>query len=259
MKIRPLLFAAIFFHLTVIAFPQDPLKVAPQAYRLQFDNEWVKVTRVHYGPREKIPAHDHSRWPAAYVYLNNSGPIKFRHVGWDHPILTRPATKAGSFRLSPTTAVEETHEAENPTNTPSDFLRIEFKTQPVNRESLRGRFYRKRYPVGENLQEVQFENGQIRVTRLICARRKSLDITTTSSEPALLVILSSARIKSIGTGGEAKQTALGPGETIWLDGGRQERLENLGDGPVEALRFDLRTSPVKSKGGQGSGGDGGKD
>ena len=81
---------------TTAASAQDPLKVAPRAYRLQFENEWVKVTRVHYGPREKVPVHDHSRWPAAYVYLNDAGPVIFRHVGWDHPVLTRPPTRAGS-------------------------------------------------------------------------------------------------------------------------------------------------------------------
>ena len=42
------------------AVAQDPLKVAPQAYKLEFENEWVRVTRVHYGPFEKIPEHYHT-------------------------------------------------------------------------------------------------------------------------------------------------------------------------------------------------------
>ncbi|HVF86889.1 MAG TPA: hypothetical protein VM866_04835, partial [Pyrinomonadaceae bacterium] len=166
MTIRALLFAAVFFHFAVVAFSQDALKVAPHAYKLQFENEWVKVTRVHYGPREKVPTHNHTQWPAAYVYLNDAGPVIFRHVGWDHPELTRPPTKAGSFRLSPTLAVKETHEVENTTDIASDFLRVEFKTQPVNRKALRGRFHREDYPAGENFRKVQFENDQIRVTRL---------------------------------------------------------------------------------------------
>lgn len=247
MTVRGLLFATTFFHFAVVAFSQDPLKVAPHAYKLQFENEWVQVTRVHYGPREKIPAHDHPRWPAAYVYLNDAGPVIFRHVGWDHPELTRPATKAGSFRLSPTLAVKETHEVENTTDVPSDFLRVEFKTQPAGRKSLRGRFHRGNYPAGENFRQVQFENEQIRVTRLVCAPHKSLDVATSLSEPALLVVLSAARLKSIGTEGEAKPNTLEPGQTIWLAGGGQERLENLGDAPVELLRFDLRTAPLNAQ------------
>ena len=243
MKIRTLLLAAIAFHFTAAAFPQDPLKVAPQAYRLQFENEWVKVTRVHYGPRAKIPVHDHSRWPAAYVYLNDAGPVIFRHTDWEHPVLTRPAVKAGSFRLSPTRAVNETHEVENPTDTPSDFLRIEFKTRPAGRNTLRGRFPRAQYPAGENFRKVEFENEQVRVTRLGCAPRRSLAVAADPSEPALLVALSPGRVKSAAAGAEANETAFAPGETVWLAGGGGRRLENLGGTPLELLRFDFKTAP----------------
>ena len=55
--------------------------------------------RVHYGPHEKIPAHDHTERAAAYVYLNDGGPVIFKHIGLDYGPVTRPATKAGSFRL----------------------------------------------------------------------------------------------------------------------------------------------------------------
>jgi len=30
---------------------QDPLRLLPDAYKLEFENEWVKVVRVHYAPR----------------------------------------------------------------------------------------------------------------------------------------------------------------------------------------------------------------
>ena len=136
---------------------------------------------------------------------------------------------------------------ENPTGIPSDFLRIEFKTQPVNRKSLRGRFTREQYRAGENFRKVQFENEQIRVTRLVCAAHQSLDVMAISPEPALFIVLSSARLKSIGAEGKAKQMTFEPGQTIWLAGGRQKRLENLGDVPVELLRFDFRTDPANSK------------
>jgi quercetin dioxygenase-like cupin family protein len=225
-----------------VAYAQDPTKVAPEAYKLQFENEWVQVTRVHYGPHARVPLHDHTRWPAAYVYLNNSGPIKFTHEGWDEPVLIRPATKAGSFRLSPTTAVNEHHQVENPTGIPSDFLRVEFKTSPVDRELMRGRFERKIYPTGRNSRNVEFENGQIRITRLIGAPHRILDIKTAAARPALIVALSSGRVNSTSEG-KTKAKTLEPGNTIWLAAGGGERLENLGDAPIELLMFDLKTSP----------------
>src|SRR2546428_552899 len=69
-------------------------------------------------------------------------------------------------------------------------LRVEFKTQPVNEKSLRGRFYREPSQPGENFEKVQFENEQIRITRLVCAQGKALRLSRTPTEPILLVALS---------------------------------------------------------------------
>jgi mannose-6-phosphate isomerase-like protein (cupin superfamily) len=231
---------------STISIAQNATKTAPNAYKLQFENKWVRVIRVHYEPREKIPAHAHTQWPAAYVYLNNGGPVIFRHKDWEHPVLTRPATKAGSFRLSPTTAVNEVHEVENPNDVPSDFLRVEFKTQPIGRDSLRGRFYREDYPAGENYRNVQFENQQIRVTRLSCAPHKNLGVAASSTEPALFIFLSAARFISQDASA-GKPTTREPGESIWVGVGQQTRFENLGDTPIELLQFDFKTAPVKPK------------
>jgi len=217
---------------------QDPLKVAPEAYRLQFENEWVKVTRVHYGPRARVPLHDHPRLPVAHVYLNDSRPINFTHEGWEHPVLTRRPTKAGGFRLSPTIAAGERHEVENPTDIPSDFLRIEFKTRAPVRGSLYGRFQPVRYRAGSYLKRVQFVNEQLRVTRLACPPRKSLTVEANASEPALLVMLSRAR-----SGAAAGREALEAGQTVWLEGGGKRLIENPGGSPVELLRIDFRTGP----------------
>jgi hypothetical protein len=245
MTMRALLLAAVVLHFNAFALRQDPLKVAPQAYRLQFENEWVKVTRVYYGPRVRVPLHDHSRLPAAYVYLNDSGPIYFTHAGWErHPVLTRRPTRAGGFRLSPTTAVGETHEVENPTDIPSDFLRIEFKTRADGRASLYGRFYPVRYRAGRYFSKVQFVNEQLRVTRLACPARKSLTVETNASAPALLVLLAPARLKSARRGGGPGREALEAGQTVWLEGGGKRTFENTSDAPLELLRFDFRTGPV---------------
>lgn len=227
--------------------PQDIAKILAKAYQLKFENEWVRVTKVHYGPREIIPEHAHTKFPVAYVYLNDSGPVIFRHKGWERPELTRPPTKAGSFRLSPTAAVGEIHEVENLADLPSDFLRVEFKTEPIDRKSLAGRFYREDYPANKNLQKVEFENRQIRITRSVCAPHNSLEVAASSSDPALLVILTAVRFRSTEGQNEVKQKTSDPGETIWIVNGQKQRLENPDDAPMELLRFDFKTSPVKPK------------
>ena len=234
--------AAILCLATVNGVAQDPLKSLPDAYKLDFENEWVKVVRVHYAPNQKLPAHEHTQMASAYIYLNDGGPVIFKHIGLAYGAVTRPATKAGSFRLYQ--AIKEIHEVENTSDLPSEFLRVEFKTDPVNEKSLRGRFYREAYPPGQNVGKVQFENEQVRITRLVCAQRKMIDISTGSNEPSLLIALSPANLKSAPGKGGSSEFKLGLGETRWIAVNKQEQFENVGDGPAEVLRIDFKTKPL---------------
>jgi hypothetical protein len=229
------------FTLSVLA--QDPLVVAPQAYKLQFENDWVKVMRVHYAPHVSLPVHQHTETAAAFVYLNDSGPVVFKHQETTYGPVTRQPTKAGGFRLF--RAVPEVHAVENLSELPSDFLRVEFKTDPKDENSLRGKFYREDYAAGKNYQKVQFENDQVRITRLVCAAGKTLNVSTSAKEPALLVALTPAKFKVPGS--NAGQLNLELGHTAWLDLNKQKQLENTGDAAAELLRFDFKTAPLSKE------------
>lgn len=218
------------------ASAQDPLVLLPQAYKLVLENDWVKVVRVRYEPREKLPLHGHTELAAAYVYLNDAGPVLFTH---DYGEMTRPATKAGSFRLYK--AVKETHTVSNPNDVPSEFLRVEFKTRPLDEDSLRGRFHREANATSESFEKVQFENAQIRVTRYFLAPGKSLDATTRADQPALLVATTAGLLKSQGGGAEL---VFEPGRVRWLQAGVASSFDNSGSSAVELLRFDFKTGPL---------------
>jgi len=237
-------FLAIVLLLATPALAQDPVKVAPQAYKLDFENDWVKVLRVHYAAKEKIPEHDHPATAAAFVYLNDGGPVIFKHIGLSYGAITRPATKARGFRLW--YAVKETHEVENTGDTPSDFVRIEFKTEPVNAKSLRGKFQPEEYPQDENFQKVLFENEQIRATRLAVAPHKKLAVSTAATEPALLVALTPANFKLKNGKAKPLKLSLDAGKTRWVETGAVIEFENIGDAPAELLRFDLKTKPLSA-------------
>lgn len=245
---RSISLSIILLLLAVAASAQDPLKIAPRAYKLEFENEWVKVVRVHYGPLEKIPAHDHTERAAAYIYLNDGGPVIFKHIGLAYGAVTRPATKAGSFRLYK--GLKEVHEVENTSDLPSDFLRVEFKTLMVDEKTLRGRFHREPWPAGENYQKAQFEDEQIRVTRLVCAPGKRFDVPAGASGPALLITLAPARLSVIEPKGKAPKLKLGLGQTGWQPAGKQAQLESFGGAPAELLRFEFKTKPVEATDGK---------
>src|SRR5579884_3621909 len=111
------------------AFAQDPLTLLPRNYRLDFENPIVRVVHVHYEPHEKLPVHKHSERPTVYVYLSDSGPVRYTHVE-AHPFtMVRRALKAGTFRVSPGRL--EKHEVENLGDIPTDYLRVELKQVPL--------------------------------------------------------------------------------------------------------------------------------
>ena len=234
---------AMTFNLLAIgALAEDALIVAPQAYKLQSENEWVKVVRVRYAPHEKIPAHDHNPTAAAYVYLNDGGPVVFNHLDKEYGAVTRAATKAGSFRIY--FGIQELHEVVNTSDLPSEFLRVEFKTEPKNELSLKGRFFREAYPEGENVEKVHFDNEQVRITRVIGVVGKPLTLTTRAGEPALLVALGDVDLVST-RGAFAKaplKVALGGSE--WLGANERLTIENVGPKPAEMLRFEFKTRPL---------------
>jgi len=241
-KVLSLLPPALACGLTLVS-AQDPLTTFPESYALQFENEWVKVVRVHYEPYAKLGPHAHTAMASAYVYLNDGGPVIFKHIGTEYGPATRPPTKAGSFRIF--RGLTEIHEVENTSPLPSDFLRVEFKTEPTGVRALRGRFFREPYPEGENLEKVQFENEQVRITRLVGVAGRTIDMATTETEPSLLIALTPVLLHVKDGRGSASELNLGLGQERWIAVNRTVRLENTGKEPAEMLRFDFRTPPVK--------------
>src|SRR6201981_2092072 len=64
----------LLFGLSVDTRSQDPTKVEPKHYRLDFENEKVQVLSVHYGPHEKSALHEH---PGGVVVVITAGHLKF--------------------------------------------------------------------------------------------------------------------------------------------------------------------------------------
>lgn len=210
----------------------DPIVTLPDSYKLQFENEWVKVTRVTYAPYVKLPAHAHTTWTAAYVYLSDADPVIFSHTDKDYHAITRPAVKAKSFRMN--RAMQEEHEVENTGAKTSDFLRVEFKTEPRDQQTMRGRFYSEPDPTGQRIERLQFDNAQVRVTRITLLPSQRVHVSASTTEPALVVAVT-----------PAAATHLALGQERWLDVNQSTDFENRGAEPIELLRFDMKTSPIE--------------
>ena len=214
------LFAVLVLASAAVA-AQDAVKTLPDNYKVEFENEYVRVTRVHYGPNAKLPGHTHTVLPTAYVYLNDAGPVSFQHIGLEYGAVTRPPTVARSFRVY--RGLEEIHEVENLSATPSEFLRVEFKTDPgPDPRTLRGKFLSP--PAGSDvIQNVDFENAQLRVTRVVVPEGKSAALAA-SSRPSVVISLAAAD----------------RGKATWLAQGQAHTVSGSSH-LAEILRFELKT------------------
>lgn len=100
------------------AYAQDPVKVDPKHYQVEFENEHVRVLRITYAPGEKSVMHEH---PGAVAVFFTDGE-------------TRMTLPSGETEPSPpmkkNTAVwtpAATHLPENVGETPIELILVEVK------------------------------------------------------------------------------------------------------------------------------------
>ena len=208
--------------LVLAGVTQDPTKSLPDSYSIVLDNDYVQVVRVHYDAGAKLPEHTHAAGTTAYVYLNDSDGVVFQHSGNNTRSVTRPAVKAGAIRIA--AGPEEHHTAENTSSTPTDFLRIVFKTDNAGVKNLR-----QRLPPTE----VEWANKQMRITRLRVKPGQNLLIDA-KQQPTLRIALRE---------GVKQWTPPPPDMVRWLDKGTTEEFAVTGDFPVDLIRIDFLTKP----------------
>jgi hypothetical protein len=182
---------------------QDPTKTLPDAYRTELENDYVRVVRVHYDAGAKLPEHTHPGGTTVHVYLNDSEGVVFRHSGRSNRAVTRPAVKAGGVRIA--SGDEEHHTAENPASTPSDFLRIVFKTDNAGERNLRRRL---------SPTDSEFANKQMRITRVTVVAGTPVTLAA-RAEPSLLIAVPSGNLQWLDA--DAPVTLASPGEFLRLD------------------------------------------
>ncbi len=103
------------------AIAQDPVKVDPNHYKVEFENAQVRVLRIHHDPHDRAPMHKH---PAGVVVWLTDG----------HEKLTLPDgktqeshTKAGQVGWTAGTK----HAVGNLSDKPFEVIFVELKPKPV--------------------------------------------------------------------------------------------------------------------------------
>ena len=100
--------------------PRDSLKTAPETHKLEFENDKVRVVRVHYEPGEKGPMHDHP--DQVQIWLTDA----------DIPItLPDGRTQVGHVKAGLARWWNAfSHKAENVSDKPFEYVSVELKGAP---------------------------------------------------------------------------------------------------------------------------------
>jgi len=216
------LFVGTLFSTTALA--QSPL---PKNYKTILQNRDLLVMRVHYGPHELVPMHDHSAYPTVFVYLNDSGELRIDHAPPASFSVTRPPTHTGAFRISP--GMIERHSITNLGDEPSDFLRVELKTIPPTdiKDVTRGAVPSPLLP-GTH---IEFDDPALHIDRIVCPFAMPCEAAPTQTR-SLLIAITDLKMET-----PQEKHSLKPGEVAWLPANPRKPLQ-LSPG-AQALRISL--------------------
>jgi hypothetical protein len=211
---------------------QDGLVAFPNVYRVQFENEWVRLVRVSLPAGATLAAHAHPPGVMLHIYFNDADPVLFQHDGAPYDV-TRPAVKTRSYRIG--RATPETHSVLN-FGGASDYMRVELKTQ--GSEALLRRIGAP--PLTNQTDSVvEVVNPQYRATRVTIAAGGTFMFATSAAEPTLLIALTSGVVAD--SAGAPKPVNVG--DDRFIAPGRRDLLRNAGTEPVQFLRVDFLTRP----------------
>jgi quercetin dioxygenase-like cupin family protein len=190
---------------------QDPIQALPDNYHLLLENRYLRVVHVTYRAHEKLPVHNHSDKPTVYVYLTDSGPVRFSHVEAPSFQLVRRPVKAGTFRISPGRL--EKHEVENLGDSVTEFLRVELKEVPLGLKKIVFRSPISIDPAKSGV-TTEFPGPFIKIRRIITPPHETTEIGG-STEPGILIPFSSIKA-GFATEGTRPRTVK-RGEVLWID------------------------------------------
>jgi hypothetical protein len=193
----PILLTALFF-----SSPKSDSKI-------EFENAYVRIVRVHYQAHDKTRYHDHPATPTVYVYVTDGGRLKILHDEKEEPVI-RPAVKAGGIRFN--RGASEHHQVQELDGVASEYIRVELKIEPIDLPDQDVR----RAPDDAT----PFENGMIRILRVTC--------------PA----------NSICPSPERPSVEIWGGKWRW-SAPNQDGLTNLNNTPLQLVRVELKSAPLK--------------
>jgi quercetin dioxygenase-like cupin family protein len=206
----------------------DPVKVAPQVYKVLLENDRVRVLEITMRPGGQSPMHWH---PGYVIYGLSGGKARFRN----------PEGKTAEMEVKQGEVVwrpSEFHAVENTGNTRIEVLNIELKQQAGRGQSAaKIRSEMDPVKVAPNIYRTVLENDCVRVCRVTA--RPGEKASMHSHPDHLAYFLVGGRVTFTYPDGRSEDVDVKTGAAAWIPAGDHES-ENSGDADVEVLIVEMK-------------------
>jgi hypothetical protein len=132
--------------------------------------------------------------------------------------IVRKPVLAGGIRFAH--GAPETHTVEYLGDAPTEYARIELRTEPIDRPVRDVRLPPEPADLSKSSRSVRFENGQVRIVHVTCAEEEACPVSEHATDPAVVIAMSGPR----------------RGEIEWSPAPAR--------GPLEQMRIELKSKPV---------------
>ena len=223
---------------SIFCVAQQKADDLPDSYKTVLTTNFAKVVRVHYGPYEKVPVHNHPEAPTVFVYLNDSGPVQITHYDGKVTSIVRPPTHKGAYRVS--AGKMERHSVENLSALPSDFLRVElpgFRVEDPNLE-FRGKASE---DLSHDISAVEFKLPGLTITRVVCVDATPCEVQRPSAQA--IVVAFSDVVLNEKSGADEKRAELKLGDVMAVQAASALSLSVAGREGAHILVISVEDEP----------------
>lgn len=225
---RQLLSAIVLLGLSAVTLAaQDPVKADPKHFKVEFENDQVRVLRFHGDPHGKIPLHEHA-FPRVTVSMSDE------HAKTTDPAgkVTETNGKAGDVTWNE----PGKHTSENLSDKAMDEIQVEIKGKAGAKPAAMALDAVK---VDPKHFKVVLENDRVRAVRSTGDPHGKLAL---HEHPArVTVYLTDLHNRSTMPDGKTEESNRKKGDVVW-SAAQKHTSENLSDKPNESIQIELKTA-----------------
>ena len=211
-----------------LARAQDPVQVAPTHFKVEFENERVRVLRLTGGPNEKIPMHEHPAYVTVYLTDTRS------RITMPGGRTRRVGRKAGETAWNDA----QTHASEALSEKAYELIVVELKGKSVAGKPVSPALDPVR--LAPKFFRVEFDNERVRVLRFY--EDPYATVPMHEHPERVVVSLRDGHIKRMLPDGNSVEIRHKAKEVSWRPPIKHAG-ENLSEEPYEEISIELKGQP----------------